>query len=474
MNIYFDSPEHCNCPGHSPAGQPGAARERHDTDEPVEQYAGSPPRRGPQRRSRSTSSARRAAPHQPADEQQHPDRRLVRAELRHLRAPHPLELNSNTQYCGALAGQSLHMDSNAQIFTDSRSQGFILPGTAPHYTVSRFLDCTRRERLAAQLRLLSRGAVDAGTGAHDHHGDRGFTLPELLIGDGDRPDRDRRRGRPPCTVGVHSQPRINSQAAASSRLAPPWSGSRASCARGRSVPSATASQLSIVTYVNSATCGGAAATSSIAAESTYTCSAGACTRTEAKPDGTAPGPAVQVVSGLSSANVFSYTPPTSTAPAYVGVTLSFAGSRAQPTRSRSATGPRCETPAPRDESSAAEDPGRPSVRRRRVHGRRGGDRRRPPGDHGARGVRPGRRREPQQLQRPAEPGRQRPPPAGDGEDQTAPLRPARAHLAAGHSSAANDPNSRVSGTTFNVNASGTATTRASSTTAATRRRRAAR
>ena len=33
---------------------------------------------------------------------------------------------------------------------------------------------------------------------------------------------------------------------------------------------------------------------------------------------------MQVVSGLSSANVFSYTPPTSTAPASVGVTLSFA------------------------------------------------------------------------------------------------------------------------------------------------------
>ena len=32
---------------------------------------------------------------------------------------------------------------------------------------------------------------------------------------------------------------------------------------------------------------------------------------------------MQVVSGLSSNNVFSYTPPTSTAPAYVGVTLAF-------------------------------------------------------------------------------------------------------------------------------------------------------
>ena len=36
-----------------------------------------------------------------------------------------------------------------------------------------------------------------------------------------------------------------------------------------------------------------------------------------------PGSPVQVVSGLASSNVFAYTPPTSTAPAYVGVTLAF-------------------------------------------------------------------------------------------------------------------------------------------------------
>jgi hypothetical protein len=40
------------------------------------------------------------------------------------------------------AGQSLHMDSNAQLFTDADSQAFILPGTAPHYAVSQFVECT--------------------------------------------------------------------------------------------------------------------------------------------------------------------------------------------------------------------------------------------------------------------------------------------------------------------------------------------
>jgi hypothetical protein len=61
---------------------------------------------------------------------------VIYAPLSHI------ELNSNSQYCGALAGQSLHMDSNAEIFTDNPSQSFVLPGTAPHYVVSRFVECS--------------------------------------------------------------------------------------------------------------------------------------------------------------------------------------------------------------------------------------------------------------------------------------------------------------------------------------------
>ena len=148
----------------------------------------------------------------------------------------------------------------------------------------------------------------------------GFTLPELLIATvisliviG--------AAVTAMTVGVNSQPRLNSQAASVQQARTTMERITRELRQGSSVPNATASQLSIVTYVNSATCGGTAAASAIACRATYTC---ACSRTEAKPDGTAPGPAVEVVSGLSSANVFSYTPPTSTAPASVGVTLSFA------------------------------------------------------------------------------------------------------------------------------------------------------
>jgi len=52
-----------------------------------------------------------------------------------------MEMNSNSVYCGAVAGQSLHMDSNAVFLTDSASQQYILPGTPPHFITSKFVDC---------------------------------------------------------------------------------------------------------------------------------------------------------------------------------------------------------------------------------------------------------------------------------------------------------------------------------------------
>ena len=72
----------------------------------------------------------------------------------------------------------------------------------------------------------------------------------------------------------------------------------------------TASQLSITTFVRHTTCGGstflAASADSIPCRVTFTCTAGTCTRTEANPDGTNPGTAVKVVTGLSSSAVFTY------------------------------------------------------------------------------------------------------------------------------------------------------------------------
>lgn len=94
--------------------------------------------------------------------------------------------------------------------------------------------------------------------------------------------------------------------------------------QGQDVPTATAEELSLVTYVKQSSCGGAAAGSSIACRVTYTCTAGACSRVVAEPDGSSPGTSVQVVSGLTTTNVFSYSPSEPEAdPTYVGVELSF-------------------------------------------------------------------------------------------------------------------------------------------------------
>jgi prepilin-type N-terminal cleavage/methylation domain-containing protein len=152
--------------------------------------------------------------------------------------------------------------------------------------------------------------------------EQGFTLPELLVATvlgllviG--------AAVTAFTGAIQSQPRVNSQAGAIQQARTTMERITRELRQGSSVPSATASQLSIITYVDSATCGGAASTTAISCRVTYSCSSGTCTRTEAKPDGTLPGPAVRVVSGLSSDNVFSYTAPSSTAPAYVGVTLAL-------------------------------------------------------------------------------------------------------------------------------------------------------
>ncbi len=53
-----------------------------------------------------------------------------------------IEMESNTSFCGAMAGSTVHLDSNAQVWTGSGVDEFYLPLTAPHYEVSRFVDCT--------------------------------------------------------------------------------------------------------------------------------------------------------------------------------------------------------------------------------------------------------------------------------------------------------------------------------------------
>lgn len=58
-----------------------------------------------------------------------------------------IDFDSNTHFCGAVAGKTVHLDSNAEIWSSKGSESFSLPGlelpaTAPHYTPYRFVECS--------------------------------------------------------------------------------------------------------------------------------------------------------------------------------------------------------------------------------------------------------------------------------------------------------------------------------------------
>lgn len=58
-----------------------------------------------------------------------------------------VELDSNSKFCGAIAGKSVHLDSNAEIWNADGSDSFNLPGevipeTAAHYEPYRFIECS--------------------------------------------------------------------------------------------------------------------------------------------------------------------------------------------------------------------------------------------------------------------------------------------------------------------------------------------
>jgi hypothetical protein len=53
-----------------------------------------------------------------------------------------ITLNSNSTYCGGLAGKSLHLDSNARVWIPPQPLDFEIPVTAPHYEVENFVECS--------------------------------------------------------------------------------------------------------------------------------------------------------------------------------------------------------------------------------------------------------------------------------------------------------------------------------------------
>jgi Tfp pilus assembly protein PilW len=119
---------------------------------------------------------------------------------------------------------------------------------------------------------------------------------------------------------VRSEPRTTSKVVAIQQARTTVERITRELRQGLEIPTATSTELAIVTYVKAATCGGATATTSIPCRVTYECSAGQCTRVVAQPNGSAPGPVVPVATDLASDSVFSYLP-SSTDPTFVGVSL---------------------------------------------------------------------------------------------------------------------------------------------------------
>ena len=152
--------------------------------------------------------------------------------------------------------------------------------------------------------------------------DRGFTLPELLVATvlgllviG--------AAVTAFTSTIQSQPRINSQAAAIQQARTTMEQITRELRRGRACrahqpPSSRWSPTSTARPA-----GAQSRTRRSAVASAIRAPAGPALASRPSPTEPGPGPPVQVVAGLSSDNVFAYTPPSATSPAYVGVTLAL-------------------------------------------------------------------------------------------------------------------------------------------------------
>lgn len=53
-----------------------------------------------------------------------------------------IQVNSNINYCGAMAGKSVDLDSNTTITSSEAAAAFQLPGAGPHYVANKFLECS--------------------------------------------------------------------------------------------------------------------------------------------------------------------------------------------------------------------------------------------------------------------------------------------------------------------------------------------
>lgn len=110
------------------------------------------------------------------------------------------------------------------------------------------------------------------------------------------------------TASIKSQPRVTSRSAQIQQARTAMENLTRELRQASSVTNATSQGLTMVTWVNSATCGGSYSATSRQCQVSYICTAGICTRTETNVDGTGTGSSRQVVKGLSNSNVFTYAP----------------------------------------------------------------------------------------------------------------------------------------------------------------------
>jgi type IV pilus assembly protein PilW len=154
-------------------------------------------------------------------------------------------------------------------------------------------------------------AIDAPAGTLRAAEEDGFTLVEVLVATvlglivmG--------AGVMVFTAAIQSQPRVATRSAQIQQARTTMENLTRELRQASSVSSATPSALTMVTWVNSAACGGAHSANSIQCRVTYTCTAGICTRTETSTSGTGSSSSRQVVKGLASSDVFTYSSACST------------------------------------------------------------------------------------------------------------------------------------------------------------------
>lgn len=122
------------------------------------------------------------------------------------------------------------------------------------------------------------------------------------------------------TAGLRSEPRIAERTADIQAARVSMEKLTRELREGSTITTATSNQLSLVTNVNSGTCGDGAPEVPVC-QVTYSCSASECTRSEVNPNGGVASTQT-FVRGISTTSVFTYSP-SSSAPTYVGVKLEF-------------------------------------------------------------------------------------------------------------------------------------------------------